>query len=50
MEERIPTISTQSGMRKTPLGYVLEEDVQTMNHMHTIIANLDKEPTKEDMW
>ena len=49
LEERKPTISTQSGVRKTPLGYVLEEDVQTVNHMHTIIANLDKEQTKEDM-
>ena len=49
MEERKPTISIQSDMRKTPLGYVLEEDVQTVNHMHTIIAKLDKEQTKEDM-
>lgn len=45
----VPTISTQCGMRKTPLGYVLEEDVQTVNHMHKVIANLEKEPTKEDM-
>ena len=45
----VPTISTQCGMRKTPLGYVLEEDVQTVNHMHTVIANLEKEQTKEDM-
>ena len=49
MEERKPTISIQRDMRKTPLGYVLEEDVQTVNHMHTIIAKLDKEQTKEDV-
>ena len=49
MEERKPTISIQRDMRKTPLGYVLEEDVQTVNHMHTIIAKFDKEQTKEEM-
>lgn len=44
MEERKPTFSTQNGVHKTPLGYVLEEDVQ--NHVHTVIAILDKEQTK----
>ena len=47
MEERKPTVSTQSGVHKTPLGYVLEEDVQ--DHIHTVIPILDKEQTKAGM-
>ena len=47
MEERKPTVSTQSGVHKTPLGYVLEEDVQ--DHIHTVIAIVDKEQTKAGM-